>query len=210
VVHLRPQLTDLLSLLARHAARTVPKHVILDEVWASQYVGESALTRCIAEIRQALGDDARRPTIIETIPKRGYRLVAPVAFLPAGAPHANGGDGRAEIGRNGFDGHRAGAPSSEGGAAGDSAEERSEPHAAPARAATVTSAAPALRDVPWKILIALALLLAVTLAAGRCGTGEAVGTPGAAPQAGPTGATHASVTPDNAPTARGSGRVDSQ
>jgi DNA-binding winged helix-turn-helix (wHTH) protein/tetratricopeptide (TPR) repeat protein len=82
VVHLRPQLTDLLILLARRAGQTVTKETILQEVWARQFVGESGLTRCIAEIRHALNDDARHPQLLETIPKRGYRLVAPVTFLP--------------------------------------------------------------------------------------------------------------------------------
>jgi DNA-binding winged helix-turn-helix (wHTH) protein len=78
-VHLRPQLTDLLVLLARHAGRTVSKDVILSTVWNGQFVAESGMTRCIAEIRQALGDDARNPKIVQTITKRGYRLVAPVS-----------------------------------------------------------------------------------------------------------------------------------
>ncbi len=90
-VHLRPQLTDLLLLLARHAGRPVSRELILKEVWGSQYVGESGLTRCITELRQALDDDARQPRIIETIPKRGYRLLAPVVFLPNDArPDAGG------------------------------------------------------------------------------------------------------------------------
>lgn len=87
-VHLRRQLTDLLLLLARHAGRTVPKEVILKEVWATQYVGESVLTRCITELRHALEDSAHAPRIIETIPKRGYRLVAPVEFLENAAPQS--------------------------------------------------------------------------------------------------------------------------
>ena len=100
LVHLRPQLTDLLLLLARHVGRPVPKHLILQEVWTSQYVGESGLTRCIAELRQALDDDARQPKVLETIPKRGYRLVAPVVFLPKNATpgsesNGNGHDGPA-------------------------------------------------------------------------------------------------------------------
>ena len=44
VVHLRPQLTDLLILLARRAGQTVTKETILQEVWARQFVGESGLT----------------------------------------------------------------------------------------------------------------------------------------------------------------------
>mgnify|MGYP003586200707 CR=1 FL=1 len=81
VLHLRPQLTNLLVLLAEHAGKTVSKDEILARVWEGQFVAESGMTRCVAELRQALGDDAREPTVLETIPKRGYRLVAPVVFL---------------------------------------------------------------------------------------------------------------------------------
>ena len=83
VLHLRPQLTNLLVLLARNAGRTVSKEEILATVWDGQFVAESGMTRCIAEIRQALGDDARDPKIVQTITKRGYRLVAPVRFIEA-------------------------------------------------------------------------------------------------------------------------------
>ncbi len=91
-VHLRPQLTNLLVLLAAHAGRTVSKHEILSSVWAGQFVAESGMTRCIAELRQALGDDARDPKMVQTITKRGYRLTAPVARveqpLPVEQPQA--------------------------------------------------------------------------------------------------------------------------
>lgn len=80
-LRLRPQLVDLLVLLAAHAGQTVSKDTILADVWEGQHVAESGMTRCIAELRQTLGDDAREPTMIQTIPKRGYRLVAPVEFL---------------------------------------------------------------------------------------------------------------------------------
>jgi eukaryotic-like serine/threonine-protein kinase len=87
-VHLRPQLTNLLVLLARNAGRTVSKDEILSKVWDGQYVAESGMTRCIAEIRQALGDDARDPKIVQTITKRGYRLVAPVTVIQPALPPA--------------------------------------------------------------------------------------------------------------------------
>ncbi|MCX6552382.1 MAG: winged helix-turn-helix domain-containing protein, partial [Acidobacteria bacterium] len=92
VLRLRPQLVDLLVVLAQHAGRTVSKETILASVWAGQHVAESGMTRCIAEIRQALGDDAHEPTMIQTIPKRGYRLVAPVVFLEASPAPGAGGD----------------------------------------------------------------------------------------------------------------------
>lgn len=83
VVRLRPQLVDVLVCLAERAGRTASREEILQAVWPGQFIVESGLARCIAELRQALGDSARGgSTYIETIPKRGYRLIAPVRFVP--------------------------------------------------------------------------------------------------------------------------------
>jgi DNA-binding winged helix-turn-helix (wHTH) protein/tetratricopeptide (TPR) repeat protein len=81
VVKLRPQLTDLLVCLARRAGEIVLKDEILSEVWPGQYIAESGLSRCVAELRQSLQDHAQEPRFIETFPKRGYRLIAPVVWL---------------------------------------------------------------------------------------------------------------------------------
>jgi DNA-binding winged helix-turn-helix (wHTH) protein len=80
VVHLEPRVTDVLVYLARHAGRVLHKHEILDAVWPDRYVSQSVLTRAIAILRRELGDDAGDPTFIETIPKRGYRLLPPVVW----------------------------------------------------------------------------------------------------------------------------------
>lgn len=81
-VRLRPQLMDVLVCLATRAGRTVTKDELLALVWPGQYIVESGLARCVAEIRQILGDTARQDSrYIETIAKRGYRLIAPVKFL---------------------------------------------------------------------------------------------------------------------------------
>ena len=78
--HLRPQLMDLLVYLAQHAGRTVPQEELLASIWPGQpFLADTALPRCIAELRHALGDSPGASTVILTIPKRGYRLVAPVA-----------------------------------------------------------------------------------------------------------------------------------
>ncbi|MBS1856680.1 MAG: winged helix-turn-helix domain-containing protein [Acidobacteria bacterium] len=69
---------DLLVLLAEHAGSAVSKDEILDHVWKSRFVGESALTRSIAELRQLLGDNEHQPQYIETLPKRGYRVIAAI------------------------------------------------------------------------------------------------------------------------------------
>jgi tetratricopeptide (TPR) repeat protein len=61
----------------------VSKDALLNEVWGTEAVSESALTRTVTELRHALGDSAECPQILETIPKRGYRLIAPVSFAPS-------------------------------------------------------------------------------------------------------------------------------
>lgn len=77
-LHLRPQLMDVLVLLAARAGSVVTKDDLLQYVWKREFVSESSLTRSIAELRALLGDTGSPPTIIETIPKRGYRLLAAV------------------------------------------------------------------------------------------------------------------------------------
>jgi DNA-binding winged helix-turn-helix (wHTH) protein/tetratricopeptide (TPR) repeat protein len=86
VVKLRPQLVDLLICLAGRAGEVVLKDEILAEVWSEQYIAESGFSRCVAELRQSLEDDPQQPRFIETFPKRGYRLIAPVVWLSPAAP----------------------------------------------------------------------------------------------------------------------------
>ena len=78
-VHLRPKLMDVLVHLAEHAGEVLPKDDIIAAVWEQKFLAESVLTRSITELRHALGDDLETPRYIETITKRGYRLLAPVA-----------------------------------------------------------------------------------------------------------------------------------
>ena len=78
-VRLRPQLMDVLVCLASGNGRTVGKQELLDRVWDARFVASSAIARAVAELRQALGDDAHQPRIIQTVPKRGYRVIVPVA-----------------------------------------------------------------------------------------------------------------------------------
>ena len=69
---------DALTLLVREAGRLVSKDRFLEEVWRGVPVTDEALTQCIKTLRRQLGDDAARPRFIETVPKHGYRFVAPV------------------------------------------------------------------------------------------------------------------------------------
>ena len=77
-VRLRPMMMNLLITLAENAGQVLSKDRILETVWEASFVSESSLTREIAELRQVLGDDRKTPQYIETIPKRGYRYIAPV------------------------------------------------------------------------------------------------------------------------------------
>ena len=79
VVRVKPRLMDVLLRLAAADGAPVPRQVLLDEVWPRRAVNDEVLSRAIADLRIALGDDAREARFIETLPKVGYRLVAPVA-----------------------------------------------------------------------------------------------------------------------------------
>lgn len=81
VRRIRPQLMGLLVCLARRPGDLVLREEILAEVWPGQFIAYSGLTRCIAELRQVLDDDAHQPRYIEATRKRGYRLIAPVVWL---------------------------------------------------------------------------------------------------------------------------------
>jgi DNA-binding winged helix-turn-helix (wHTH) protein len=78
VVQLRPRAMEVLVCLADLRGQLATKQHLIDTVWHTEFVSENALTHVIAELRAALGDDARQPRYIETIPRRGYRLVAQV------------------------------------------------------------------------------------------------------------------------------------
>jgi DNA-binding winged helix-turn-helix (wHTH) protein/Tol biopolymer transport system component len=69
---------DLLLFLVAHAGELVTREQLIDAVWQRRVVSDEVLSRQVASLRQALGDDAREPRYIETIPKAGYRLVARV------------------------------------------------------------------------------------------------------------------------------------
>ena len=77
-IQIELKMMDVLVCLAEHAGELVERLQLIDTVWATEFISENALTRAIAELRNALGDDAKKPTFIETIHRRGYRLIAPV------------------------------------------------------------------------------------------------------------------------------------
>src|SRR5688500_15162691 len=82
-VELNARYLDALALLVREAGRLVSKERFHDEVWSGVPVTDEALTQCIKTLRRQLGDDATRPRFIETVPKHGYRFIAPVESVDA-------------------------------------------------------------------------------------------------------------------------------
>jgi len=78
---LTPKAMEVLVCLAEHAGEPVSKEKLIEEVWPQTFVGDDALKGLVAEIRRVLEDDAKQPRIIETIVKRGYRLVAPIEWV---------------------------------------------------------------------------------------------------------------------------------
>ncbi len=86
-VELNARYLDALALLVREQGKLVSKDRFLDEVWRGVPVTDEALTQCIRTLRRQLGDDASRPAFIETVPKHGYRFIAPVETISdGGAP----------------------------------------------------------------------------------------------------------------------------
>jgi len=90
IVRLRPRAMDVLACLALQAGELASKQQLIDAVWRTEFVSEHALTQVIAELRAALGDNARNPSYIENIPRRGYRLVASLIPIESTEPAATG------------------------------------------------------------------------------------------------------------------------
>lgn len=78
---IEPKMMRVLVCLAERAEQVVTRDELLEKVWSDVFVGEQVLSRSISELRKVLADDAK--TIIETIPKTGYRLIAPIVYEPA-------------------------------------------------------------------------------------------------------------------------------
>jgi TolB-like protein/DNA-binding winged helix-turn-helix (wHTH) protein len=77
-VRLEPKQMEVLVCLAGHPGEPVSKEGLLRAVWSDAFVSDDVLIRSVFELRRAFEDDAREPRFIETIPKRGYRLLAAV------------------------------------------------------------------------------------------------------------------------------------
>jgi transcriptional activator of cad operon len=81
VIRLDTRAMRLLQCLARRAGDVVSIDELLDQVWAGIVVTPDSVYQAVASLRRSLGDDPRQPTYIATVPRLGYRMVAPVEEL---------------------------------------------------------------------------------------------------------------------------------
>jgi DNA-binding winged helix-turn-helix (wHTH) protein/TolB-like protein/Tfp pilus assembly protein PilF len=92
-LHLEPKAMDVLLLLVRRAGEVISREELLATVWSGSVVGDDTLTQAVIKLRKALGDDTRSPSYIETIAKRGYRLIASVRAGQGDAPVSSSRNG---------------------------------------------------------------------------------------------------------------------
>jgi Tol biopolymer transport system component/DNA-binding winged helix-turn-helix (wHTH) protein len=78
-ISLEPKAVNVLAFLVQRPNRLVTKQELFESIWPDTAVTDHALTRVIAQLRRALGDEAREAKYIETVPTRGYRWIRPLA-----------------------------------------------------------------------------------------------------------------------------------
>ncbi|MEA9575981.1 winged helix-turn-helix domain-containing protein [Xanthomonas campestris] len=79
-ITLEPRMMEVLVALAERAGEVISAEQLLIDVWHGSFYGDNPVHKTIAQLRRKLGDDSRQPRFIETIRKRGYRLLPKVIF----------------------------------------------------------------------------------------------------------------------------------
>jgi TolB-like protein len=82
-IDLRPKSFEMLRYLVENSGRLVSKDELIEVIWPNVNVTDGSLTRCMSDLRQALGDGEQR--FIKTVPRRGYRFAAAVSLRANGA-----------------------------------------------------------------------------------------------------------------------------
>jgi len=91
-ISVEPKIMAVLCVLAGEPGRVFSRAELIDKVWGTEFGADESLTRAISHLRKALGDTRAEPAVIETISKRGYRLLPSAAqavaqpALPAARP----------------------------------------------------------------------------------------------------------------------------
>src|SRR6266571_8194062 len=81
---LTPKVFDTLLILVENSGRLVRKEELMSRLWPDSFVEDANLTFNIQQLRKSLGDNARQPQFIETVPRRGYRFIARVEEISNG------------------------------------------------------------------------------------------------------------------------------
>jgi len=76
----------MLEVLAEQAPKILSQEELLDRVWGVEHLSPSSVKQAVSEVRQALGDAAARPSVIETVHRRGYRFIASVVQIEDAPP----------------------------------------------------------------------------------------------------------------------------
>ena len=101
VTRLEPQLMELLVFLCSLSGRVVSKQEVLKNIWRNRFVSDGTVKASFYQLRKALGDSPRKPRFIETLPKRGYRVLMQPILLTKSGDSAVVGDGADELYCNG-------------------------------------------------------------------------------------------------------------
>jgi len=83
-IHIEPKAMEVMLALAEAGQETISRKALVDRVWPRGYVSDDALNHCISSLRSALGDNARAPSFIVTIARKGYCLAQPVVPCDGG------------------------------------------------------------------------------------------------------------------------------
>jgi|GEM_PF-974797 len=79
--HLQPKVMEVLAYLCSKPEEIVTTDELITTCWPNQYIGDSPVHKCIAQIRKALNDSSKNPLYIKTIPKRGYIAIGKIKPL---------------------------------------------------------------------------------------------------------------------------------
>ncbi|MGA2409554.1 MAG: transporter substrate-binding protein [Candidatus Binataceae bacterium] len=90
LIEIRPKTFQFLVYLARHPRRLITRKELLQSVWSTAPSAEGLLRVYSFELRQLLGDDAKRPRYLETLNRRGYRFLPQVTAHPSGSSQSQG------------------------------------------------------------------------------------------------------------------------
>lgn len=81
ILNIEPRIMNLLVLLASGKGEVFSREYIIEKIWGNTFVGEEGLTQAVSRLRKILNDNAKDSQIIQTIPKKGYRLTAGIEII---------------------------------------------------------------------------------------------------------------------------------